>query len=114
MGYQPYGAPGFAATPNNGKATTSMVLGICALASFLICGLFAIVLGPLAFFIGRSAEKEIKLAPGAYANAGHAKAGWIMGLISSLLSIVGTLSIVLYFIYIWNELDTASTVLQLR
>jgi len=84
-----------------------MILGICALVSFVICGVLAIILGPIAFFLGRSAEREINAAPGVYGNGGQAKAGWVMGLIASILAIIGIVLVVVYFIAFWDEFENA-------
>lgn len=92
---QPYGQPaygqGFVATSQSlGKATTSMVLGIIGLATIPICGvLLTLFLSPTAFFMGRSAAKEIEAAPGRYTNGGQAKAGWIMGVVGIVLTVIG-------------------------
>lgn len=100
-GYQPYGQPGFGPiAQSNGKATTSMVLGITGLASLVICyGVLSIVLGPIAFFLGRSAQKEMEATPLAWSNIGMAKAGWIMGLIQTILSVIAFAAIAAFFIW---------------
>ena len=102
MGYQAYGQPGFGPlAQSNSKATTSMVLGIVGLASILICyGVLGIVLGPLSFFMGRSAQKEMELAPNAWTNHGMAKAGWIMGLIQTVIAILAIVVVVAFFIFL--------------
>jgi len=89
-GYQSFGQPVYGRpTSSNGKATASMVVGIVGLVSIVICyGALGIVLGPISFFMGRSAEKEMALAPDAWSNRGMARAGWIMGLIQIILAIV--------------------------
>ncbi|WP_051062224.1 hypothetical protein [Ilumatobacter nonamiensis] len=85
-GYQAYGQPGSApGSQSNGKGTAAMVCGIIGLVMLLLCGVFSVVISPVAFFLGRSASKEIEAAPGQYSNAGQAKAGWIMGLIGMIL-----------------------------
>ncbi len=92
---QPYGQPaygqGFAATSQSlGKATTSMVLGIIGLATIPVCGvLLTLFLAPAAFFTGRSAAKQIEAEPGRYTNPGQAKAGWIMGIVGIVLTLLG-------------------------
>lgn len=91
---QGYGSP----MQSLGKATTSMVLGIVGLATLPLCGvLLTIFLAPTAFFIGRSASKEIDANPGRYSNGGQAKAGWIMGLIGMVLTLIGIAAIIALF-----------------
>lgn len=71
-----------------------MVVGIVGLASIVFCyGVLGIVLGPIAYFMGRSAEKEMALAPNAWSNKGMARAGWIMGLIQIIIAIVVVLAV---------------------
>lgn len=59
-----------------------MILGILSL---VCCGLFA---GIPAIILGHMAKKEIDTAPG-QTGRGMAQAGFIMGIISVVLSIVG-------------------------
>ena len=80
-----------------------MVLGIFGLVSMLFCyGLLSIVLGPIAFFMGRSAQKEIERSPHSWSNAGMARAGWIMGLIQTILSVVVIVVVVVFFSYLFR------------
>lgn len=86
QGYQPYGQAGFGpVAQSNGKATTAMILGIVGLALLPCYGVPTLFLAPIAFFLGRSSQKEIDASPGSWSNGGMAKAGWIMGLIGSIL-----------------------------
>lgn len=76
------------ASPNSGKATASMVMGIIGLA-LLLCGwvilqLPSIILGILAIIYGKMAKDEIAANP-ALSNEGQATAGFIMGIISCAL-----------------------------
>lgn len=77
----PGGAYGGQAQQNQ-KALWSMILGILGL---VCCGLFA---GIPAIILGHMAKKEIDTAPG-QTGRGMAQAGFIMGIISVVLSIVG-------------------------
>ncbi|MFK7918725.1 MAG: hypothetical protein AB8G14_11640 [Ilumatobacter sp.] len=101
-GYSPYGQPvGQQFGQSHSKATTSMVLGIVGLASIFFCyGIVSIVMGPIAYFMGKSAEKEIALSPQSWTNAGMARAGWIMGLIQTILSILLLLAVVGFVIWV--------------
>lgn len=74
-----YGAP--APQGNNQKAIWSLVLGILGL---LCCGFFT---GIPAIILGRSAQKEI--AQTGQQGAGLAKAGFIIGIVACVLSVIG-------------------------
>lgn len=65
------------------KATTAMVLGICSIVlGGCICGPVGLALGITAIVLGKGAE----LAP----NTGHARAGFICGIVGVCLSALGT------------------------
>jgi hypothetical protein len=94
QGYVPPGyggGPGAGVPQNHGSATTALVLGIL---SFVCCG----VLGIPAYVIGRRAEREIAASHGRLSGEGLAKAGWILGLISIVLMVLGALLVVVLLI----------------
>lgn len=72
-----------AAQQQNQKAMWSMILGILGL---VCCGLFA---GIPAWILGNQAKQEIAASGGTQSGAGMAQAGFIMGIISVVLSVVG-------------------------
>ena len=76
----PYGGQ---SAPTHGSATTALVLGIL---SFVICGLLGI-----RHIIGRRAEREVQASQGRLSGEGLAKAGWILGLISMILTVLDIL-----------------------
>lgn len=79
-----YGAPQYGApAPNHPRATLILVLGIL---SIPCCGLFT---GIPAIIMGRNALTEIDAAPGQYAGRGQVNAGYICGIIGTVLSVVG-------------------------
>ncbi len=83
------------APPNasaSGKAITTLILGI---ASLLCCGFLT---GIPAFFLGRSEESAINRGQSPEAGRSLAKIGWILGLIGTLLSCLGT---IFYALFIW-------------
>ena len=75
----PYGAP----APNHPRATLILVLGIL---SIPCCGLFT---GIPAIVMGRTALSEIDGAPGQYGGRGLVNAGYICGIIGTVLSVLG-------------------------
>jgi hypothetical protein len=88
--YQP--PPGYPpiapVAPNSGKATTSLVLGICSLVA---CGLF---LGIPAMIIGRQAKQEIQASQGRLGGEGLATAGFVTGLIGTIWSALAAILII--------------------
>lgn len=62
-----------------------MILGILSL---VCCGLFA---GIPAVILGNMGKKEIDAAPGMQSGRGMAQAGFIMGIIGTVLSIIGVI-----------------------
>lgn len=70
---------------SNSKATISLVLGIVGI---VLCGLFT---GIPAIILGRSAQREIAASHGAQTGAGMAKAGFITGIVATVLSVLGAL-----------------------
>lgn len=99
-GQAPYGAPAAYAGPGGAPdsgATTAMVLGIIGLAGGFFCGL-PIVLSPFALFLGLAAKKRIDASAGALTGRGNAQAGFILGIIGTVLLILGILAITIIVI----------------
>ena len=88
------GGPGWMpqryAPPEHPQATTAMVLGILGLAT-------CTVLSPFAWRIGKRAVSEIDASNGRLGGRGPAQAGYVMGLIGTILLgiVVGGLLLVL-------------------
>jgi hypothetical protein len=95
-----YGAPspsgplgqGYAAPPNHSQAVTSLVLGILSL---VLCGFFT---GIPAMILGRRATREIRASGGRLGGDGMATAGFVTGLVGTLITGVAVGLIVLVFI----------------
>ncbi|WP_456695605.1 DUF4190 domain-containing protein [Aeromicrobium sp. P5_D10] len=69
--------------PHAPGATVSLVLGL-----FSVIGIFAVlpvVLGPLAWYHGVNAQREIEREPARWSGAGEARAGVILGVIGTCL-----------------------------
>ena len=101
-GFQPGWAPAYgAAYPgslNHKGATTSLVLGIIAIASLVLTPVCCVTIpgllcAPFAWAIGAKAKNEIAQHPGVYGNVGSAQTGMWMGIV---MSIIGFLSIALF------------------
>lgn len=81
-GYGAYGG-GPVGGANHSQGTTILVLGIL---SIVCCGFFT---GIPAIIMGKKALNESKTAR--YANEGMIKAGWICGIIGTVLSAIGAI-----------------------
>jgi hypothetical protein len=84
----PYGAP---QPPTSGKAIAALVLGIVGL---VMCGCFPVSI--VAWVMGKQAEREIRESSGALSGDGLARAGWITGVIGTVLSVLFLLGYVAF------------------
>ncbi|MDF1606043.1 DUF4190 domain-containing protein [Nocardioides sp. YIM 152315] len=90
-GYPPYG---YGPPPKHPSAMTAMVLGIIGLAGILTCGGVTLVLSPFAWAMGGRAVREIDAAPpGTYDGRDQANAGRIMGIVGTVLLVLGVLAV---------------------
>ena len=86
-GYHPYGTGAYRPREHP-QAITILVLGIL---SIVLCQL----LGPVAWYMGGKARREIRFAGVPITNSGMVTAGWILGIISSLIIIFVFIAVVL-------------------
>jgi Domain of unknown function (DUF4190) len=91
----PYGAPppygyGYVA-PNHPQATTIMVLGILSLTCCSLCG-------PFAWVMGHRALREIRASGGTIGGHGQVMAGYVCGIIGTVLLVVSLVLVVLEFV----------------
>ncbi|WP_220793378.1 DUF4190 domain-containing protein [Nocardioides stalactiti] len=98
--YQPYGTtPGYSATgapmwvPDHPKATTVLILGILGMA---VCQ----ILAPVAWVMGSRVKKEIEASGGRYAGSSQVTVGWILGIVGTVLMILGLLFFILYLVVV--------------
>ena len=98
-----YGAPvpGYTYAQSHGRAKTSMVLGIVALVGILATPFCCITLpamfaGPFAIWTGASAKRQIDQNPTAYNNRGQAVAGFIMGIVATVLAVLIIIAVVVF------------------
>lgn len=102
----------------NTMAVASLVLGILALVLLLASGLnwycvpLPLILGVLAWVMGKSALTQIDAGMGNPSDRGLAAAGYVMGIISTVLSalalccLVGAgLGIIAFMVPIWRQLQ---------
>jgi len=84
----PYGAPRYAGPPpNHAQATTVLVLGIL---SVVVCQ----VVGPFAWVMGNRVVREIDASNGALGGRTEANVGRILGLVATVLIVVGLVLVV--------------------
>ena len=77
--------------PDHPKATTSLVLGILGL---VVCG----VIAPFAWVMGKRTVSEIDASGGRLGGRGAAQAGYVLGIIGTVLLGLGVLVLVVYLI----------------
>jgi hypothetical protein len=74
--------PGYPVPPAHPQSTTAMVLGIVGL---VLCG----VASPFAMWLGRKSMREIDASGGRLSGRGMAQAGYILGIIGTVLLALG-------------------------
>lgn len=111
QGYQPppYAAPSYAtqppmglpvAKPDHPQATLALVLGLVGLAGGLAtCGLLFLT-SPFAWVIGRRAVREIEASGGQLGGEGSARAGFVTGVIGSILLVLALVAVALYIAFV--------------
>jgi hypothetical protein len=88
-----YAGPPAYRLPDHPQATKAMVLGLIALIGGFTCYL-PLLLGPWAWVVGRRAVREIDAQPGRYEARGQAMAGYVMGVIATVLLVLGILAVI--------------------
>ena len=91
-----YGPPGYGAypppPPNHPQATTTLVLGILGI---VVCGL----VGPFAWSMGNRAVREIDASGGRLGGRTEANVGRILGMVSTVLLILGFVLVIVLFVF---------------
>jgi hypothetical protein len=85
------GTPGggyYSPPQSSGKATTALVLGVVSL---IACGIFT---GIPAMILGKQAAREIDASGGRLEGRGLATAGFVTGLIATILSVLALLLVI--------------------
>jgi hypothetical protein len=81
-GYSGYGV---AAPRTDGMAIAALVVGIVAAVGIFCYGIIAVILGPIAIYLGLRSRRQIRASGGALGGYGMAQAGWIIGLCAAIL-----------------------------
>lgn len=87
--------------PDHPRATLSLVLGIIGLVSCQI-------LSPFAWVIGKKAVAEIDAAPGRYGGRGQAQAGYILGLVGTILLALGLVFVLVWVVFVVGAIGFSS------
>lgn len=99
QGYPPQ--PGYGQPPyrpaDHPRATTALVLGLVAIVGGVTCGL-PLVVGPFAWAIGRRTVKDVDREPQRYGGRGMAMAGYVLGVISTVLLVLAVVALVLLLV----------------
>jgi hypothetical protein len=99
-----YPPPGYGrSAPTDGRALTSLGVAILGIVLALPLGVPGLILGPLAYFLGKSAVRRIDGSAGALGGRGLAAAGWVLGVVATAL---GALVSLAYLVLILLALST--------
>lgn len=95
---RPYGPPPYPMPPEHPEGTLVLVLGLVSLA----CS----PLGFAAWYLGSKAERDIEATGLYYSNAGNIKAGKIIGMVTSIVTMVSVALMIGYVLLILGFLGT--------
>lgn len=94
--------PGYGQPPTHGRALAAMVTGIVSL--LLACGYGVGLLGsPVALWLGAKAMKEIDASNGQLGGRGMAQAGFILGIIGTVLLVLALVAVAVLIVYVTNH-----------
>jgi hypothetical protein len=91
-GQDPYGQPYQPGGQTSTKAIVALVLGIV---SFFVCGL---ILSIPAIIIAQSARREIDASGGRICGRGMATAGFVLGIINVVISVLAIIFVLLFVV----------------
>lgn len=104
-----YGPPMPVRPPDHPRASTAMVLGIVSVAGGMLCYL-PFFIAPFAWVMGGKAVREIDASQGKLGGRGMAQAGYILGIIGSILLGIALLVIAAFVaILVIGAVATSST-----
>jgi hypothetical protein len=78
----PYGTAG--ELPEHPNATVTLVLGIIGLAALFIAFPF---ISPVAWYLGGKARRDMRREPGRYRASGSLTAGYVLGIVGTLIAV---------------------------
>jgi hypothetical protein len=102
--YPPPGAG--QAAPTDGRAITSLAASILGILLGLPLGLPGLALGPLGYFLGRSAVARIDGASGTARGRSLAVTGWVLGIVATA---IGAIVSLIWLVVLLNVLSAPTT-----
>ncbi len=98
---QPYGQPAYGYhRPEHPKATTALVLGLVAVVGAVAFAGLTLVVSPFAWAVGAKARREIRASGGYYGGESNATAGMVLGIVGTILLILGILAVIAFFVFL--------------
>jgi hypothetical protein len=97
--YPQYGEQGYGGYPapppeNHGSALAAMIVGIASLVLGCTVGI-GLLGSPVAWWLGAKAKREIDASQGRLGGRGMAQAGFILGIIGTVLLALGIVAVIL-------------------
>jgi hypothetical protein len=104
--YPQYGQPAYGGYPappsNHGGALASMIIGIASLV--LACAYGIGLLGaPVAWWLGARAKREIDASQGRLGGRGMAQAGFVLGIVGTVLLVLAVIGWILVVVLVLND-----------
>lgn len=107
-----YPPPQAAAGSPPGHAVTSFGLAVLGLVLGIPLGVPGLILGPIAYFLGKAALRRIDASAGALGGRSLAMTGWIIGIAATAIGAITTLFwLILFLIAISSPETTGPTTL---
>ncbi|MCW2748279.1 MAG: hypothetical protein JWP10_1421 [Nocardioidaceae bacterium] len=103
-GMPPYGY-GRPILPKHPSSTTALVLGLVAVAGGFVC-LLPLLCAPFAWIVGHRALKDMREMPHTWSGEGEAKAGFILGIIGTVLLFLAIVAVILVVVLVATTSDT--------
>ena len=82
---------------SDNRALVSLLAGIFGLL-LVFLGLPGHVLGPIAYFLGRSSVTRIQESQGELGGRSTAVAGWVMGVVATALGAIVSLAVLIWYL----------------
>ena len=86
---------------NDDRGLVALILGICGLL-FVFFGLPGLILGPIAYFLGKSSVRRIDASKGELGGRSTAVAAWIIGVAATAAGAAVTLVWLSVYLYSQN------------
>lgn len=96
-----YGYATNSAAPDHPNAVPALVLGLVGLVFFP-------PLGIVAWVLGAKGRREVEANPGRWARGGTLTAGWVLGIIGSIFTMLGVVALVLLFGFMFTVMAFSS------